>query len=92
MDIFVDEEEELLLKRITRNPEIYGGKPIIRGRRLAVEHVLAMMVGGSTPQQIVDHYDWLEMDDVTACLLYALQMLEHEHDAATAGAPSAVAQ
>ena len=29
-----------LLKRITANPEIFGGKPIIRGRRMAVEHVL----------------------------------------------------
>jgi uncharacterized protein (DUF433 family) len=92
MDIDFDQEEEMLLKRITRNPEIYGGKPIIRGHRLAVEHVLGMMVGGSTPQEIVEHYDWLEIDDVTACLLYALRVLEHEHDAATAAAPSAVAR
>ena len=32
-----------LLDRITVNPEIFGGKPIIRGRRLAVEHVLGML-------------------------------------------------
>ncbi len=32
-----------LLKRITVNPEIFGGKPIIRGHRLAVEHVLGDM-------------------------------------------------
>ena len=35
-----------LLKRITANPEIFGGKPIIRGRRMAVEHVLGMLVAG----------------------------------------------
>ena len=35
-----------LLKRITVNPKIFGGKPIIRGRRLAVEHVLGMLAGG----------------------------------------------
>ncbi len=35
--------ESELLARITFNPQIFGGKPIIRGRRLAVEHVLGMM-------------------------------------------------
>jgi uncharacterized protein (DUF433 family) len=84
----MDTEEELLLKRITRNPDIYGGKPIVRGRRLAVEHVLGMMAAGSTPQEIVDHYDWLETDDVIACLLYAQRVIEHEHHPA----PAAVAK
>ena len=37
-------------KRITRNPEIYAGKPIIRGHRLAVEHILGMLAGGSSPK------------------------------------------
>ncbi|HYK01258.1 MAG TPA: DUF5615 family PIN-like protein [Thermoanaerobaculia bacterium] len=50
-------DERALLERITANPEIYGGKPIIRGRRLAVEHVLGMIAGGASPQQIVDHYE-----------------------------------
>ncbi|MCC6145537.1 MAG: DUF433 domain-containing protein [Candidatus Hydrogenedentes bacterium] len=38
--------EHALLKRITVNPEIFGGKPIIRGRRLAVEHVLGLLGAG----------------------------------------------
>jgi len=59
-------DEADLLKRITFNPDIYGGKAIIRGRRLAVEHVLEMMAAGSSPQEIVDAYDWLELDDVQA--------------------------
>ncbi len=74
-----DEEDEILLSRITRNPQIYGGKPIIRGHRLAVEHVLGMMIGGASPQEIVDHYDWLEIEDVEACLLYAQRLVEKEH-------------
>jgi uncharacterized protein (DUF433 family) len=74
-----DEEDEILLNRITRNPQIYGGKPIIRGHRLAVEHVLGMMIGGSAPQDILDHYDWLEIEDVQACLLYAQRLVEKEH-------------
>lgn len=74
-----DEDERELLKRITHNPKIYGGKAIIRGRRLAVEHVLGMMIGGSTAQELVEHYDWLELEDVTACLLYAQKLVENEH-------------
>jgi uncharacterized protein (DUF433 family) len=69
MDEEVDDRDERLLKRLTRNPLTYGGKPLIRGRRLAVEHILGMLVGGSTAQDLLDHYDWLEMEDITACLL-----------------------
>lgn len=71
--------ERELLARITVNPNIYGGKPLVRGRRLAVEHVLGMMVGGATPQEIVDHYGWLEVEDVRACLLYAQKLVENEY-------------
>ena len=72
-------DEAELLKRITFNPDIYGGKAIIRGRRLAVEHVLEMMAAGSPPQEIVDAYDWLELDDVQACLLYAARLVGNEY-------------
>jgi uncharacterized protein (DUF433 family) len=60
-----------LLKRITRNPNIYGGKPIIRGRRLAVSHVLQMLAAGDTSEVILGEFDWLEQDDIRACLLFA---------------------
>jgi uncharacterized protein (DUF433 family) len=60
-----------LLDRITVNPSIFGGKPIIRGRRLAVEHVLAMLAAGDTPEMILAGYDWLEADDIRACIAYA---------------------
>jgi uncharacterized protein (DUF433 family) len=63
-----------LLQRITNNPEIYGGKPIIRGRRLAVEHVLEMLAAGDTPEGLVEEYEWLELDDIKACLLYAARL------------------
>lgn len=43
-----------LLARITVDPQIYGGKPIIRGMRLAVEHVLGMLAAGDTPQAILE--------------------------------------
>jgi uncharacterized protein (DUF433 family) len=60
--------EMKLLERITVNPQIFGGKPIIRGRRLAVEHVLGMLAAGDTLEDIVSAYDWLEAEDVRACL------------------------
>jgi len=63
-------DEEKLLERITVNPKIFGGKPIIRGRRLAVEHVLAMLAAGDTPETILAGYPWLEAEDVQACLVY----------------------
>jgi uncharacterized protein (DUF433 family) len=71
-------EEEKVLERITVNPKIFGGKPIIRGRRLAVEHVLGMLAAGDTAEIILEGYPWLEMDDIKACLVYAHRLVSHE--------------
>lgn len=67
-----------LLDRITTDPEIFGGKPIIRGRRLAVEHVLGMLAAGDDMATILEGYAWLEREDVLACLEYARRMVGHE--------------
>ena len=66
------------LNRITINPKIFGEKPIIRGRRLAVEHVLGMLAAGGTIESILEGYPWLEREDVIACLLYARRIVGHE--------------
>ena len=71
-------DEQLLLKRITVNPKIFGGKPIIRGRRLAVEHVLGMLAAGDTTDTILQGYPWLEREDIQACLAYAHRLVGHE--------------
>ena len=65
--------EAKLLERITIDPRIFGSKPIIRGRRLAVEHVLGMLAAGDTAETILSGYSWLESEDIQACLLYARQ-------------------
>ena len=52
-------DEQKLLTRITVNPDIFGGKPIIHGRRLAVEHVLGMLAAGDTAETILEGYTWL---------------------------------
>lgn len=67
-----------LLDRITVNPAIFGGKPIIRGKRLAVEHVLGMLSAGDTPETLQAAYPWLETEDIRACLVYARRLVGHE--------------
>jgi uncharacterized protein (DUF433 family) len=69
---------DALLSRITVNPAIFGGKPIVRGRRLAVEHILGMLAQGDAPETILAGYPWLERDDIQACLEYARRMVAHE--------------
>jgi len=53
------------------DPRILGGKPIIRGHRIAVEHVPGMLAAGDTAEIIVSGYPWMEREDVLACLAYA---------------------
>ena len=67
-----------LLQRITSYPRIFNGKPIVRGRRLAVEHVLGMMAAGDDAAAILSAYPWLEADDIRACLLYAQRIIADE--------------
>ena len=71
-------DEKQLLRRITTNPEIFSGKPIIRGRRLAVEHVLGMLAAGDDIPTILEGYAWLEREDILACLAYAQRIIGHE--------------
>ena len=70
--------EQKLLERITINPQIFGGKPIIRGHRLAVEHILGMLAAGDTFETLLEAYSWLEVEDIQACLVYGRQIVAHE--------------
>jgi len=67
-----------LLSRIPVNPVVFGGKPIVRGRRLAVEHVLSMLAAGDDWDTILEGYPWLEREDIQACLVYARCHVGHE--------------
>ena len=71
-------DQQNLLARITVDSRIFGGKPIVRGRRLAVEHILGMLAAGDTPEAIVEAYPWLEQQDIQACLVYARRVVGHE--------------
>ena len=67
-----------LLDRIQINANIFGGKPNIRGKRLAVEHVLSMLAAGDDAATILEGYPWMEREDILACLEYAQRIVGHE--------------
>jgi uncharacterized protein (DUF433 family) len=68
---------EDLLKRITINPGIFNGKPIIRGMRFKVSDVLAYLSSGMTIEEILEDFPYLEREDIKAVLLYASKKLDH---------------
>ncbi len=59
-----------LLARVTSNSAIFGGKPILRGLRISVELILALLEQGVSREEILADYPDLEPDDVRACLAY----------------------
>ena len=83
-------QAESLLARITSDPDIFGGKPIIRGKRLAVEHILADLSAGETPESILANFPFLEAQDIQACLLFAARELGHSRKKPTPREPDAV--
>jgi uncharacterized protein (DUF433 family) len=61
------------LDRIATDPEVFGGRPCIRGLRIRVKDVLAMLAGGASRDDILSDYPYLEDDDIAAALEYAAQ-------------------
>ena len=70
--------EQPLLKRITVNSEIFGGKPIIRGMRISVELVLSLLAQGESADTILADYPDLTRDDIQACLAYAHAVIAND--------------
>jgi uncharacterized protein (DUF433 family) len=64
--------------RITLDPKILVGKPIIKGTRISVEFVVDLLGRGWTTEQILREYDHLSRQDIQACLAYAGEMLKSE--------------
>ncbi len=70
--------DHVLFKRITANPEIFGGKPVIRHVRISFELVLSLLSQGETAETILNDYPELEPDDVRACLAYAHAVIAND--------------
>jgi uncharacterized protein (DUF433 family) len=64
--------------RITVDPKVVVGKPVIKGTRIAVEFVLELLGRGSTAEQVLHEYDHLTPGDIQACLSYASEVLKSE--------------
>ena len=62
------------IDRITINPDICHGKPIIRDMRYPVDMVLDLLASGMTNKEIIEDYPAIEEADITACLLFASQL------------------
>lgn len=65
-----------LLSRITSNPEICNGKPIIRGMRITASTVLDYLASGDTMENILEAYPVLEREDILACLEFARKIAD----------------
>jgi len=67
--------DESLLRRITIDPRILNGKPVIGGTRLSVEFIVNLLAHGAAAQDILAEYSGLTDDDIKACLLFAARRL-----------------
>jgi uncharacterized protein (DUF433 family) len=68
--------DEELLARITVDPKVMAGKPVIKGTRLTVDFVLNLLAHGATAEDITQEYEGLKEEDIKACFLFATRALE----------------
>ena len=66
------------MRRIVVNPGILGGKPIVEGTRLSVEHILGLLAHGMSQQEVVASYPELSDNDVNGVIQYAADALRNE--------------
>lgn len=65
------------MERITIDPEFAHGRPVVRGTRMRVADVLALLAAGADEAEILEDYAYLTAEDVKACLVYAAAQANH---------------
>lgn len=65
------------IDRITSDPQVFGGRPCIRGQRIRVTDILDMLASGADRTEILRDYPYLEDEDIAAALEYAAKHLDH---------------
>ena len=70
-------KDQQLLERITLNPKVMVGKPVIKGTRLTVEYILNLLAHGATVTEVIEEYKGLTQEDIQACFLFATKSLEN---------------
>ncbi len=68
--------DDQLLERITCDPKVMAGKPVIRGTRLTVEYILSLRGHGATEEEIIAEYSDVTPEDIRACYLFAGKSLD----------------
>lgn len=63
-----------LLKRISIDPNVCGGKPCIRGHRIWVSLILDLLAAGETMDAVLEDYPQLTTEDLRACIAFASEM------------------
>ncbi len=71
-------EKEKLLSRITIDPGILVGKPVIRGLRISVSQILSALSNNVPVDDLLSDYPELEEEDILASLAYAAQKVDEE--------------
>ena len=69
--------DQQLIQRITCDPKVMVGKPVIKGSRLTVEYILNLLAHGSSVEEILAEYEGLSREDIQACLFFASQSLSN---------------
>ncbi len=68
-------DDRELIERISSDPKVLLGKPVVRGTRLSVDFILNLLAHGASFDEIIDEYEGLAVQDIQACLLFAAQSL-----------------
>ena len=66
-------------ERITIDPNVCGGKPTIRHKRITVQTILEFLSNGDSIEEILEQYPTLEKEDVYACLRFATNLMQHNY-------------
>jgi len=67
-----------MIKNITANPKILGGKPIIKGTRISVEFILNLLASNVTEEEILEDYPEITKEDIHACFRYAAYSFKND--------------
>jgi len=73
--MFETMDDQQLLERITLDPEVMTGKPVIKDTRLTVEYIVNLLAHGATEEEILEEYHSLTREDIRACLLFSARSL-----------------
>jgi uncharacterized protein (DUF433 family) len=71
-------------ERITIDPDVCNGKPVVRGTRIAVQTVLEFLAAGDSAEELLEEYPSLAKEDIQACLNYASKLMANHYTVVSA--------